>query len=330
MVGAAGGRHRRLRAGRARALPGARGRARGQEWLSRAVKGWVGRVTAARRAGQGWFVLRRDRGRAAGGAAAVAEQRGERQLAAVHRGGRRARCWSWPARGWTRARCAAPPAAGRARARPGHADRSSRATASRASSSRSTGTRTRSPRSSSCPRPRSTAAPPDRPLPAGAARALHPHARHRRRRRTRASRWPGCAPSTTRDRRRPPLSRRRRRACWRCEDRLGGELRPFQRAGVSTRSSRGALFIADEQGLGKTVEALAPLEEDDAYPGGRHLPGQPEAQLAARDRALAPAPLAARRRRHRQGDPEGRHHGPQLRDRPRPPRAAGDRAAARR
>src|SRR3954466_589512 len=26
------------------------------EWLSRAVKGWVGRVSAARRAGQGWFV----------------------------------------------------------------------------------------------------------------------------------------------------------------------------------------------------------------------------------------------------------------------------------
>jgi len=28
-----------------------------EEWLSRAVKGWVGRVTAARRAGTGWFVL---------------------------------------------------------------------------------------------------------------------------------------------------------------------------------------------------------------------------------------------------------------------------------
>src|SRR4051812_24820738 len=26
------------------------------EWLSRAVKGWVGRVTAARRDGRGWFV----------------------------------------------------------------------------------------------------------------------------------------------------------------------------------------------------------------------------------------------------------------------------------
>src|SRR4051794_3157735 len=28
-----------------------------EEWLARAVKGWVGRVTAARRAGTGWFVL---------------------------------------------------------------------------------------------------------------------------------------------------------------------------------------------------------------------------------------------------------------------------------
>ena len=28
-----------------------------EEWLARAVKGWVGRVTAARRDGAGWFVL---------------------------------------------------------------------------------------------------------------------------------------------------------------------------------------------------------------------------------------------------------------------------------
>ncbi len=62
-------------------------------------------------------------------------------------------------------------------------------------------------------------------------------------------------------------------------------------------------------------------------PGGRHLPGVAEAQLAARDRALAAAPLAARRRRHRQVVPEGRHHGPQLRDRPRAPRAARGRPA---
>jgi hypothetical protein len=51
-----------------------------------------------------------------------------------------------------------------------------------------------------------------------------------------------------------------------CEDRLGGELRPFQRAGVNYALQSRRLFIADEQGLGKTVEALAALEEDDAFP----------------------------------------------------------------
>ena len=51
-----------------------------------------------------------------------------------------------------------------------------------------------------------------------------------------------------------------------CEERLGGELRPFQRAAVAYAREARRLFIADEQGLGKTVEALATLEEDDAYP----------------------------------------------------------------
>ncbi len=51
-----------------------------------------------------------------------------------------------------------------------------------------------------------------------------------------------------------------------CEGRLGGELRPFQRAGVAYALQSRRLFIADEQGLGKTVEALATLEEDDAFP----------------------------------------------------------------
>ena len=32
------------------------------------------------------------------------------------------------------------------------------------------------------------------------------------------------------------------------------------------RAQSRRLFIADEQGLGKTVEALAAIEEDDAYP----------------------------------------------------------------
>ena len=50
------------------------------------------------------------------------------------------------------------------------------------------------------------------------------------------------------------------------EDRLGGELRPFQRAGVVYALEARRCFLADEQGLGKTVQALAALETDDAYP----------------------------------------------------------------
>ena len=47
---------------------------------------------------------------------------------------------------------------------------------------------------------------------------------------------------------------------------LGGELKPFQRAGVSYLLARRRAFLADEQGLGKTIEALAALEAAGAYP----------------------------------------------------------------
>jgi SWI/SNF-related matrix-associated actin-dependent regulator of chromatin subfamily A-like protein 1 len=47
---------------------------------------------------------------------------------------------------------------------------------------------------------------------------------------------------------------------------LGGELHPFQRAGVRYALDRRRTFIADEQGLGKTVQTLATLEADDAFP----------------------------------------------------------------
>jgi SWI/SNF-related matrix-associated actin-dependent regulator 1 of chromatin subfamily A len=47
---------------------------------------------------------------------------------------------------------------------------------------------------------------------------------------------------------------------------LGGELRPFQRAGVTYALDARRCFLADEQGLGKTVQALAALEADGAYP----------------------------------------------------------------
>ncbi len=50
------------------------------------------------------------------------------------------------------------------------------------------------------------------------------------------------------------------------EPALGGELRPFQRAGVHYALKARRTFLADEQGLGKTVQALAALEADGAYP----------------------------------------------------------------
>jgi superfamily II DNA or RNA helicase len=47
---------------------------------------------------------------------------------------------------------------------------------------------------------------------------------------------------------------------------LGGELQPFQWAGVRYVLDGRRVFLADEQGLGKTVQALAALEADDAFP----------------------------------------------------------------
>jgi SWI/SNF-related matrix-associated actin-dependent regulator 1 of chromatin subfamily A len=47
---------------------------------------------------------------------------------------------------------------------------------------------------------------------------------------------------------------------------LAGELKPFQRAGVNYLLSQRRAFLADEQGLGKTIEALATLQADGAFP----------------------------------------------------------------
>ena len=47
---------------------------------------------------------------------------------------------------------------------------------------------------------------------------------------------------------------------------LGGELAPFQWAGVRYALDAKRCFLADEQGLGKTVEALATLEAAAAFP----------------------------------------------------------------
>jgi hypothetical protein len=47
---------------------------------------------------------------------------------------------------------------------------------------------------------------------------------------------------------------------------LGGELAPYQWAAVHYVLDARRSFLADEQGLGKTVEALAAIEADEAYP----------------------------------------------------------------
>jgi len=49
-------------------------------------------------------------------------------------------------------------------------------------------------------------------------------------------------------------------------DRLNGTLEPFQWAAVRYALDARRTFLADEQGLGKTIEALAAIEADDAYP----------------------------------------------------------------
>ena len=49
-------------------------------------------------------------------------------------------------------------------------------------------------------------------------------------------------------------------------ERMGGELQPFQWAGVKYLLDARRAFLSDEQGLGKTVQALATMEADDAFP----------------------------------------------------------------
>ncbi len=84
-------------------------------------------------------------------------------------------------------------------------------------------------------------------------------------------------------------------------DGLGGELRPFQRAAVRYVLAQRRTFLADEQGLGKTIEALAALQADGAFPAAvvcpasmklvwlreceRWLPGRRVAVLHGRDPA---------------------------------------------
>ena len=86
---------------------------------------------------------------------------------------------------------------------------------------------------------------------------------------------------------------------------LHGTLMPFQTAGVVYALRQRRTFIADEQGLGKTVQALTAIESDDAYPAvvvcpaslklnwlrecARWLPGRRAEPLSGR---RGPLPLA--------------------------------------
>ena len=135
-----------------------------------------------------------------------------------------------------------------------------------------------------------------RPLPARAARAL-PAPLRGGGRAAPPTCSSGCAPSTTRRSRTCGARGRTTGRRWPPRPRWAASCARSSAPASPTCSRRGATFLADEQGLGKTVQALAALEADDAYPGGRRLPGEPEAQLAARDRALAAAPLDHRGRR---------------------------------
>jgi SWI/SNF-related matrix-associated actin-dependent regulator 1 of chromatin subfamily A len=89
---------------------------------------------------------------------------------------------------------------------------------------------------------------------------------------------------------------------------LGGELKPFQRAGVAYLLERRRAFLADEQGLGKTIEALAALQADEAFPAVVVCPANLKLNWERETRAWLPgrsverwAGLGARGRGEEQG-----------------------------
>ena len=103
---------------------------------------------------------------------------------------------------------------------------------------------------------------------------------------------------------------------------LGGELRPFQRAGVTYALRARRTFLADEQGLGKTVQALAAIEADDAYPAVVICPASLKLNWERETQALAATALGRGRLRHGHGRARRGDHDRQLRHRARPPHAA--------
>ena len=258
---------------RPRALPGADRQRRGRRLAARASSAaGSARSRTTRHDGRGWWVLRHARGRRCPRRwlEGAVEREDGTLLAPLTAGGRRGARRAARRPGSTAAprrcvlvalqrACDPPPAR--------LAVRTAASTASRCSS-RCSGTRTPASAFEKLPgadgRGRTLPLDPWIVEPLDAFLARHgvavdgPAARRR---------WRGCAPSTPRRRRRsaararprPSRSPRRPRS-------LGGELQPFQWAGVRYVLDARRAFLADEQGLGKTVEALAALEADDAFP----------------------------------------------------------------
>ena len=296
VVGAAGRRHRALRQGRDRALPvAARGRPRHR--LAGRGDDRLGRPRRAPRgcAGKGAFVLETIAGElpdelAAGRRGHAAAGCGSPFSQATRRGAARA------ARRAARQAGAAlrDEAPGRPGARAGHARARRQRRRVALHARRQLGSRHDPglPRPARVRGPRPLAA--DRPVPRRAAGALPAHARRRGRRRTPATCSRGCGSSTTR--RSSTSAARARTTARRWPPRSGSAASCARSSAPASPTCCDArrTFLADEQGLGKTVQALAALEEDDAYPAVDRLPGEPQAQLAARGRSTgcrtAPAP----------------------------------------
>ena len=292
MVGAAGRRHRAVRQGRRRAPSGAApSRTTCAPGWPSAATGWVGRVTAARLEGR---ARSRSRRSPASCPRTLAARRGARRSALdpVRRRTRPTPCSSCAGRGSTRARCAARPGCRSAWRPPravAHADRGRRRAALHAR--RQLGPGHRPPPSSSCRacEAHGRTLPVDPYLVEPLEHYLRTYGVDVGPARGRAG--ARCASSTTRRSRasaaRAPTTARPSRS----RRVLGGELHPVPARGVAYVLDARRTFLADEQGLGKTVQALAALEADDAYPAVVVCPAS--LKLTGRGRrALAAAPHA--------------------------------------
>ena len=236
-----------------------------EQWLARAVKGWVGRVTAARRAGAGWFVLDGIAGDLPEELAAVADQRGERrwlpfteEVASTLLDMPGARLDPRALRCATRLQVGLEPAPATLTLVESYGEARFKLEVNWDPDT--VGAFVELPAAEAH----------GRTLPIDPY-LLEPLEHFIRVHSIDVGDNARAALTRLRDEHDAAIgSVRRSRAAdagaLACEDRLGGELRPFQRAGVKYALESRRLFIADEQGLGKTVEALAALEEDDAFP----------------------------------------------------------------